>query len=232
MADHSEIREIDINPLLADERGCIALDARMRITDAVVSPRQPMAIRPYPVEWEANAELSGIGRIRLRPIRPEDETLYSRFFEKVSRDDMRMRFFTAGPDLSHNLLARFTQIDYAREMAFVAIGAENHELKGVARFVADPDYSRAEFGVLVRSDLKGHGLGWRLMQHLISFARSERLGELHGQVLTTNTTMLKMCSELGFSLVADATDATLCFVRLKIVPAKLLAVGVERGPAI
>ena len=222
VADHLEIREIDINPLLADERGCIALDARVRIADAVASPRQPMAIRPYPVEWETNAELDGIGRITMRPIRPEDETLYTRFFEHVSPDDMRMRFFTAGPDLSHKRLARFTQIDYAREMAFVAIAVKSNELLGVARLVADPDYLRAEYAVIVRSDLKGHALGWRLMQHLIAYARSERLGELYGQVLAMNTTMLTMCAELGFKVEVDPSDATIRYVRLHL--------GVDRSP--
>lgn len=127
-----------------------------------------------------------------------------------------MRFFTAGPDLSHKFLARLTQIDYAREMAFVAIAAKSNELLGVARLVADPDYSRAEYAVVVRSDLKGKGLGWRLMQHLIAYARSERLGELYGEVLATNTTMLTMCAELGFHIEADPGDATLRSVSLDL----------------
>lgn len=232
VADHPEIREIDINPLLADERGCIALDARVRIADPAASPRQPMAIRPYPVEWETNAEVNGLGPIALRPIRPEDEALYFRFFERVAPDDMRMRFFTAGPDLSHKLLARLTQIDYAREMAFVALAAESGDLLGVARLVADPDYLRAEFAILVRSDLKGQGLGWRLMQHLIAYARSEGLGELYGQVLATNATMLKMCAELGFHVVADPSDATLCYVRLSLGAAEAPRAELECGSAL
>ncbi len=223
VAAHAEIRELDINPLLADENGCVALDARVRIADPAVSPRKPIAIRPYPVEWEETTELAGIGRVDIRPIRPEDETLYALFFSSITPDDIRMRFFTANPDLSFKFLARLTQIDYAREMAFVAIAADTGELLGVARLIADPDYTKAEYGVLVRSDLKAKGLGWRLMQHLIAYAQNEKLDELYGEVLATNTTMLRMCSEMGFEIGADARDAGIRTVRLKLGSAALAA---------
>jgi acetyltransferase len=109
-----------------------------------------------------------------------------------------------------------TQIDYAREMAFVAIAKESGELLGVVRFVADPDYTRGEYAVSVRSDLKGRGLGWKLMQHLIAYARAEGLQEIHGQVLATNATMLKMCSELGFEIEPTEADIGLRLVRLRL----------------
>ncbi len=216
VAAHEAIRELDINPLLADENGCVALDARVRVADPAVSPRKPMAVRPYPVEWEAEDEIAGIGRVMLRPIRPEDEELYALFFSKLTPDDIRMRFFTAKPDLSFKFLARLTQIDYAREMAFVAIAAESGELLGVARLIADPDYTRAEYGVLVRSDLKSKGLGWRLMQHLIDYAQREGLKELHGEVLASNTTMLRMCAEMGFHVEADPDDLGIRSVQLEL----------------
>ncbi len=127
-----------------------------------------------------------------------------------------MRFFTAKPDLSFKFLARLTQIDYAREMAFVAIAADTGELLGVARLIADPDYTKAEYGVLVRSDLKAKGLGWRLMQHLIAYAQHEKLDELYGEVLASNTTMLQMCAEMGFEIGTDARDAGIRTVRLKL----------------
>jgi acetyltransferase len=215
ITQHPQICELDINPLLANEHGCIALDARVRVASAA-EKRHPMAIRPYPVEWETEIEVAGSGPVLLRPIRPEDEPLYQAFFERVSTDDMRMRFFTAGPDLSHKFLARLTQIDYAREMAFVAIGTQTGELMGVARLIADPDYTRAEYGVLVRSDLKAQGLGWRLMQQLIDYASSEGLRELSGQVLAGNQTMLQMCRELGFTIEADGSDSALRTVRLRL----------------
>ena len=110
-----------------------------------------------------------------------------------------MRFFAAAPDLSHRFLARLTQIDYAREMAFVAIDERRASCSASPAWSPIPTTRRAEYAVLVRSDLKGRGLGWRLMQHLIAYARAERLDELHGAVLAENTTMLQMCRELGFS---------------------------------
>ena len=206
VARHPEIREIDINPLIADDKQVIALDARVRLGDAQANPRVPMAIRPYPSEWETEAQIEPIGAICIRPIRPEDERLYGDFFAHVTQDDQRLRFFSAAPRLSHRFLATLTQIDYAREMAFVAIARQSGALIGVVRVVADPDYTRGEYAILLRSDLKGHGLGWRLMQHLIAYARSEKLAELHGSVLTGNTTMLQMCRELGFSIEREPGD--------------------------
>jgi acetyltransferase len=188
----------------------------VRIADPAVSPRKPMAIRPYPVEWEEEAEIAGLGGVVIRPIRPEDETLYALFFSRLTPEDIRMRFFTAKPDLSFKFLARLTQIDYAREMAFVAIAADTGELLGVARLIADPDYTRAEYGILVRSDLKAMGLGWRLMQHLIAYAEREKLHELYGEVLASNTTMLKMCAEMGFEIGADKSDLGIRNVRLRL----------------
>jgi acetyltransferase len=216
VARHPEIREVDINPLLADAKGVIALDARVRLEDAVRHPRMPMAIRPYPSQWVTEAHVEGLGAVRIRPIRPEDEALYTAFFAHLTPDDLRLRFFSVRPDLSHRFLARLTQIDYAREMAFIAIEAGTGELLGVVRFVADPDYVRGEYAILVRSDLKGRGLGWRLMQHMIDYARAERMEELYGSVLAENTTMLRMCRDLGFTIEADPDDASLRHVVLRL----------------
>jgi acetyltransferase len=227
VANHPEIRELDINPLLADEDGCIALDARVGVMNEEAQPRRPFAIRPYPSEWERDAELSRIGPVHLRPVRPEDERLYARLFDLLDPEDASMRFFTARPDRSHAFLARLTQIDYAREMAFVALLKGKDELAGVARLAGDPDNVRAEYAVLVRSDLKGKGLGWLLMQHLIAYARHEGIKQLFGQVLATNTTMLEMCRDLGFGIEAEPDDATLRRVVLDLTksPAAMSPVG-------
>ena len=204
VAEHPEIREVDINPLLADERGVVALDARVSIADPARSTRVPLAVRPYPVEWERVHRLDGVD-VLLRPIRPDDEPKYEAFFARITSDDLRMRFFTAAPDRSFRFFARMTQIDYAREMAFVA--ATPSELLGVARLVADPDYRNAEFAVIVRSDLKGKGLGTTLMEHLIAYARAEGLESVRGDVLPANTGMLHLCRQLGFALdIASRTD--------------------------
>ena len=208
IARHPEVRELDINPLLADDKGVIALDARVAIADCRTEPRVPMAIRAYPSEWSREIDVPGVGGVRIRPIRPDDEPLYDQFFAAVTMDDRRLRFFGAGPNLSHGFLARLTQIDYAREMAFVAIGKHTHGLLGVVRMIADPDYTRGEYAILVRSDLKGRGLGWQLMQHLVDYARTEQLQQLHGAVLAGNSTMLEMCRKLGFVVQSEAEDPT------------------------
>lgn len=205
---HPEMREIDINPLLADDKGTIALDARVRVALAEEGARVPLAIRPYPSQWEADATLDAVGAIRIRPIRPEDEALYEAFFAAVTASDRRLRFFSAGVELTHDALARLTQIDYAREMAFVAIEKSSGKLLGVVRLIADPDYTHGEYAVLVRSDLKGRGLGWRLMQHLIDYAKDEGLQEIHGSVLSENSTMLAMCAKLDFTSTSDPGDET------------------------
>ncbi len=216
VARHPEIRELDINPLLADERGVIALDARVRVADEAREPRVPMAMRAYPSEWMKDVEVAGVGPVRLRPIRPEDERLYHEFFQNVTPEDQRLRFFNAQPEISRKFLARLTQIDYAREMAFVALAKDTGKLLGVARFIADPDYTRGEYAVLVRSDLKSRGLGWQLMQHLIAYAQSEGLEQLFGTVLTENTTMLHMCAVLGFTIKQEADDPTVRYVVLDL----------------
>ncbi len=201
--DLPELAELDINPLLADSAGVVALDARMRLT-AVAPGSDPLArlaILPYPDELEQRLPWDG-GSVTIRPVRPEDGPAHQAFFAALSAEDVHFRLFAALRELSPAQLARFTQIDYAREMAFIATreGATGQpETLGVARVVADPDNVRGEFAVTVRTDLKARGLGHLLMTRLIDYCRARGLAELVGTVLPDNVRMLALAQALGFT---------------------------------
>ena len=218
-ADIPEIRELDLNPLLADKDGLVAVDARVAVAPFDRKVRGPsghprFAIRPYPKEWERRITLRDGKAILVRPIRPEDEPLYAPFFAGVTDNDLRLRFFAPVKEFGHAFVARFTQIDYARAMAFIAIEAASGKMLGVVRLHANANYDTAEYGILVRSDLKGLGLGWLLMQMIIDYARAEGLQAIEGQVLRENTTMLAMCKELGFDITPDPHDVAICVAKL------------------
>jgi len=174
------------------------------------------AIRPYPKEWERHAELRDGTKILVRPVRPEDEPLYPPFLAAVTQQDLRLRFFAPVKEFGHTFIARFTQIDYARAMAFIAIEESSGNMLGVVRLHADANYERGEYAILVRSDLKGRGLGYLLMQMILDYARAEDLKVIEGQVLAENTSMLAMCRELGFSIAPDPNDPDTCVVKLVI----------------
>jgi len=219
VVDCPAIKELDINPMLADQSGVIALDARIRIDPKEVEkdgPNPRLAIRPYPNQWERWTETLDGERMLIRPIKPADEHLYGAFVGKLSLDDIRFRFLAPRKEFSHKFIARFTQIDYARAIAFVALNKDETELYGVARLAADPDYLSGEYAIIVRSDLKGAGIGWILMRHLIHYAEREGLKELSGDVLEHNTRMLDMCRQLGFEITADPEDVSIRKVRLKL----------------
>jgi acetyltransferase len=219
-ADIPEIRELDINPLLADENGVIAVDARVMIAPLTGDRRGPghprFAVRPYPKEWERTVRLGDGHEVFVRPVRPDDEALVRAFFTKVTMEDVRLRFFAPVREFSHEFIARLTQIDYARAIALLALDPTSREMLAGARLHADANFDRGEYAILVRSDLKGHGLGWTLMQIMIEYARWLGLKTIEGQVLRENTTMLQMCRDLGFAVVSDPDDRDLCVVTLGI----------------
>ena len=221
-ADVPAVRELDINPLLADADGVIAVDARVAIAavpdeeQAGAAGHARFAIRPYPKEWERETVLRSGQRVSIRPVRPEDEGLYQAFLEQVSERDLRLRFFVTMRAFTHRFIARLTQIDYARAIAFVALDRSTGELIGEARLHADANHERGEYGILIRSDLKGQGLGWELMRLIIEWAKADGLSVIEGQVLRENTVMLDMASGLGFVIRADPSDAEMKIVRLPI----------------
>ena len=200
LADLPQLAELDINPLYVDESGAIALDARIRVAARPVAGAERFAILPYPSQWVRTLTWNG-REITLRPIRPEDEAQHRRFLEQLDPEDIRMRIFQTRRELPRSELARLTQIDYDREMAFIAEGSDAQgapETLGVARTVSDPDRVEAEFAIIVRSDLKGAGLGKLLFAQLIEHARSRGIGRLVGIILRENTRMLNLARAMGF----------------------------------
>lgn len=159
-----------------------------------------------PSELEHDITTRSGRRFHVRPIRPGDEPLLMQMLSRSSMEDIRLRFFAPIKELPRSFLARLTQIDYDREMALVASDPASPEILGVARLVADPDGENAEFAVMVRSDLKGQGLGYRLMTEILEYARSRGIKRVFGEVLRENGTMLIMARELGFRIVPDIHD--------------------------
>jgi acetyltransferase len=219
-ADIPEIRGLDINPLLADQSGVLAVDARVALGRVERKFRGSgpanFAVRPYPSQWQRHLEVKDGWRVFVRPIRPEDEPQIHEFLRHVSSHDLRLRFFAPMKEFSHEFIARLTQLDYARAMAFVAFDEASNELLGVVRIHSDSIYESGEYAILLRSDLKGRGLGWALMQMIIEYARSEGLKAISGDVLTENTVMLAMCRSLGFEVKSDPTEHDICNVRLAL----------------
>ncbi|MFN3493800.1 MAG: GNAT family N-acetyltransferase [Hydrogenophaga sp.] len=221
LVDVPELAELDINPLLVNHEGAVALDARVRVSAARPAGAANFAIQPYPAEliehwtWQDQA-------VVLRPIRPEDEPQHRAFLEKLDPEDIRLRVFYSRRSIEHSELARLTQIDYAREMAFIATRSTpqgTEETLGTVRASVDPDNHTAEFGVIVRSDLKGSGLGHRLMRKLIGHLRQRGTQRLVGTVLRINHGMLELARALGFQESDppdDTADTDMRFVSLDL----------------
>jgi acetyltransferase len=178
-----------------------------------------LAIRPYPSGWEKEIAAGG-GRYLLRPIKPSDADLYPEFLSKVSPDDLRLRFLAPQKEFSSQMLMRLTQLDYDRDMAFVALDAQTGALAGIGRLSSDPDKSAAEFGLLVRTDLQGRGLGWTLLRQVVDYAQADGIGMINGAVLNENSSMLTMCREFGFRVAHLKGEPGLSGVSLELLPDK------------
>jgi acetyltransferase len=200
IADLPEISELDINPLFADDQGVLALDARMRVQPMLRPGAERLAIRPYPQELEEQITVAGC-QVLLRPIRPEDEPQHREFFKRLNPEDVHFRFFASIGELAHSELARFTQIDFDCEMAFIATRMNEQgwaETLGEVRSVTDPDNQQAELAIVVRSDMQGKGFGRILLDKMIRYCRSRGTRELIGETLRANYRMLALAKRLGF----------------------------------
>jgi acetyltransferase len=214
------ITEMDINPLLADEHGVSAVDARIVVRRVAPSakPYAHMAIHPYPSGMAHDATLADGDRIHIRPIRPEDATIEREFVARLSDESKYMRFMQALHELTPEMLSRFTQIDYDRELALLALierdGAE-FEI-GVARYATLADGETCEFAVVVADEWRGKGVASALFKDLVEAARKQRLVRMEGTVLAQNRGMIEFSKSAGFKIEPDPEDRTLVKITLEL----------------
>jgi acetyltransferase len=213
-----EVQELDINPLLVDEQGAVAVDARVLVAAPKASTARygHMAIHPYPPELETTWQLPDGTDVSVRPIRPEDAEIEQDFVQNLSAESKYFRFMQSMDKLTPMMLARFTQIDYDREMALVAVINEHTpdaRILGVARYVSNPDKQSCEFALTVADAWQRKGIGRQLMQRLMTVARDRGIEVMEGEVLSHNSKMLRLCEKLGFRAAHDPADPDVVEVR-------------------
>ena len=218
-----QLREMDINPIIVDETGAVAVDARIVIAHAPQAGNgrannyNHLAILPYPARFEQVWPLRGGGEYTVRPIHPDDAQMLQQLMQHLSPESRYFRFISSIVELPPSMLARFTLIDYDREMALVAVFRERkagssggfietERIVGVSRYITNPDQSSCEFALVVADDFSGKGLGSRLMLSIMDVAREKGLAEIEGLVLTKNPGMLKLMRGLGYSVKPFAED--------------------------
>lgn len=214
-----QLREMDINPIIVDEDGAVAVDARIVIESAPATARNyaHLAILPYPARYEQVWPLRGGGEYTIRPIHPDDAHMLQDLVQNLSPQSRYYRFVSSMTELPPSMLSRLTLIDYDREMALVAIHrerkagehgeiVETERVVGVSRYITNPDKSSCEFSLVVADDFNGKGLGSRLMLSIMEEARDKGLAEIEGLVLANNPGMLKLMKGLGFQIKPFAED--------------------------
>jgi acetyltransferase len=220
-----QLREMDINPLIVDETGALVVDARIVVDHAPPSVHSydHLAILPYPLNYTQDWPMRGGGHYTLRPIKPDDANMLQDFMRSLSDKSRYFRFVSSTREHSAPMLARYTLIDYDREMALVAVHkqrtstedgefTESERIIGVSRYITNPDLTSCEFSLVVDDELSGQGLGSRLMLSIMDVARHKGLAEIEGLVLTKNAAMLKLMKSLGFhtQTYADDPDFKVC----------------------
>lgn len=217
-----QLREMDVNPIIVDETGAVAVDARVVIDHAPPTHHgsgdyNHLAILPYPSAYEREWPMKGGGLYTIRPIQPDDADMLQAFVRGLSQESRYFRFASAMPELPPRMLARYTLIDYDREMALVAVHrtrtaaddgqfTETEQIIGVSRYITNPDQTSCEFSLVVSDQHKGQGLGSRLMLSIMEFARAKGLSEIDGLVLANNPNMLRLMTGLGYTVHTFAED--------------------------
>jgi len=216
LIDFPEIKEVDINPFAVDEHGGVVLDAKIVLDqDYKVDPKNPYAhlvISPYPKELVYEYKTRDGKVFNIRPIVPEDELMERELFKNMSKQSQYYRFFGYIPDVSHDLLTRFTQIDYDREIALVAVMGEDgkdQKIGGVVRLVSDANNDRAEFAIVVGDPWQGLGLGNELADRIMNIAKQRGIREVYANVLNANTIMLHMFRRRGFRIETVDQESSL-----------------------
>jgi acetyltransferase len=203
VTDFSEINELDINPAFINEEGkIVAVDARILLKESDKKPPYHLVISPYPNEYEEEVITEDDVELFVRPIRPEDEPLLKDLFESLSPQSIYYRFFSPMKSFPHSMLARFTQIDYDREIAMVAIHHEENSEKmlGVSRIMLELNQVDAEFSIVVRDEWHGKGIGAALLKRCLEIAAKQGIQKVWGYVMSDNTRMLALGRKLGFEV--------------------------------
>lgn len=205
VTDFPEIVELDINPLMLTGGRLVAVDARLVVEPSTVAAPRHLIISPYPNQYESYWMLRDGTPIILRPVKPEDEPLVYQLLQSCSEETIYFRYFRLIKNWTHDMLIRFTQNDYDREIGLMAIGQPPgpEVMMGVGRMVMDADRQTAEFAVIVADPWQGKGLGPKLLERVIDITRENGVRLLYADVLAQNQPMLEMVRRMGFSLKKD-----------------------------
>jgi acetyltransferase len=212
IVDLPDIVELDINPLLVDENGVMALDARIRIT-AEANPESRLVIRPAPMDWAGDLVTQAGFKFHVRPVRGDDEPLLAEFFAHVTPEDLRFRFLSGVVAVDHGQLATMIKVDYRRTITFLAFAEGSEAILATAMLAADPDRTRAEVALTTRADMKGKGISWALFEHVLRYARAERIATVEAIEYADHQAAIQMEREMGFVTHTDPDDPTVRIVR-------------------